>query len=402
MGVTTRILGPGRDLSSGACGFPDPTRCRGTALTGVLLAGCGAAPSRRPPTSPAPAAPRRPVVDGWPTASPRSLGFRAKRLATLRPGGQAARTAPATPWSARDAWSRDGNWGTARATPREVFSVTKSVTSALVGIAVRDGDLELGDRVSRYVRAWRGTDSAAVTVRDLLSNDSGRFWSLQSDYVTLGQAADRTTYAVGLSQQHPRDTAWAYNNAAIQVLDRVLVKATGMPTTAFAAERLFEPLGMTHTRMTQDTSGRSTNTYFGLQTTCLDLARFARLFLQRGHGRGAADPVRAASSSSRSASPSTGHNAAYGYLWWLNREGQLRGATDAVDEDGQPVRAARGPAASRAPRRRSTPRSASVARSRWSTRRSRTIVVRLGPASSDAEEPYGLPNAARVVTWALR
>ena len=35
-------------------------------------------------------------------------------------------------------------------------------------------------------------------------------------------------------------------------------------------------------------------------------------------------------------------------------------------------------------------------------RRSRTLVVRLGPASSDAEDPYGLPDAARVVTWALR
>ena len=44
-----------------------------------------------------------------------------------------------------------------RDTPREVFSITKSVTSTLVGIAIRDGDLRLDDRVSRYVPQWRGT-----------------------------------------------------------------------------------------------------------------------------------------------------------------------------------------------------------------------------------------------------
>ena len=114
----------------------------------------------------------------------------------------------------------DWNWGTPRTTPREVFSVTKSITSALVGIAVRDGDLALDDPVSKYVPAWRGTDSADVTVRDLLSNTSGRFWSMDTDYNQLTHAPDRTAYAVGLGQQYAPGTAWAYNNAAIQVLDR--------------------------------------------------------------------------------------------------------------------------------------------------------------------------------------
>ena len=101
------------------------------------------------------------------------------------------------------------NWQVRRDVPREVFSVTKSVTSTLVGIATRDGDLRLDDRVARYVRQWRGTPSASVTVRNLLSNDSGRYWSLQSDYTDLLSARSRTRYAVGLPQQYAPGTAWA-------------------------------------------------------------------------------------------------------------------------------------------------------------------------------------------------
>lgn len=358
-------------------------------LTGLLLV-----------SSPgAPALPAQDKVDGWRTASPAEMGFRAQRLTTLaREAKQLDSSCYAVVRKGR--LVGDWNWSTPRTAPREVFSVTKSVTSALVGIAVRDGDLALGDRVSRYVRSWRGTDSRTVTVRNLLSNDSGRFWSLSSDYFSLGQAPNRTKYAVDLDQQHEPGAAWAYNNAAIQVLDRVLVKATGMPTTDFAAERLFEPLGMTHTRMTQDSSGRSTNTYFGVQTTCLDLARFAQLYLKQGKVR--SQRILSSRYVERSVGdPATDHNAAYGYLWWLNRDGQQRGATDPVDEDGQPLEAQEGRLVPGAPAAlySAIGLGGQIA---MVDPRSRTIVVRLGQASSDAEQPYGLANAARVVTWALR
>ena len=277
--------------------------------------------------------------------------------------------------------------------------MTKSVTSTLVGIALRDGSLRLDDRVSRYVPSWRGTESERVTVRNLLSNDSGRFWSMASDYSTMSHARDRTAYAVGLSQQFAPETTWAYNNAAIQVLDRVLARATGMPTATFAAERLFRPLGMTHTRMTRDASGRSTNAYFGLQTTCLDLARFAQLYLKRGvaPGKRILSPayVKAATGTS-----STTLNAAYGYLWWLNRYGTLRGATDQVDAAGQPVETHTGrlvPGAS--PSLYSAiGLGGQIAMVDPGTR---TIVIRLGRTAPGAAKPYGLRNAARVVTWAL-
>ncbi len=66
------------------------------------------------------------------------------------------------------------------------------MTSTLVGIAEAEGALDIDDRAAKYVREWRGTPAAAVTVRDLLSNDSGREWSRETDYAGLILAEDRT------------------------------------------------------------------------------------------------------------------------------------------------------------------------------------------------------------------
>ncbi|MBZ5741170.1 serine hydrolase domain-containing protein [Nocardioides mangrovi] len=336
------------------------------------------------------------TVDGWHTTTPAKAGFHPQRLAKV---ARQARSYDSTCFAVvRDGrLVRDWNWGTDRTTHRQTFSVTKSITSALVGIAVRDGDLDLDDPVADYVHAWRGTASADVTVRDLMSNVSGRFWSVDSDYAQLTQARNRTAYAIGLDQEFPRGTVWSYNNAAIQVLDKVLRTATGTRTDRFAATRLFEPLGMTHTFMTRDVADRSTNVYFGVESTCLDLARFARLYLQQGSVGGHRILARSYVHASVGESSST-LNAAYGLLWWVNRYGALRGPIDDVDEDGQPVTPVTG---------RLVPGAAGNLFSAIGLRGqiamvdpgSRTIVVRLGPGTTDG---YGPRKAARAVTWALK
>ena len=94
-------------------------------------------------------------------------------------------------------------------------------------MAQADGDLDIDQPAKRYIEEWRGTKSRAVTIRDILSNVSGRYWDVGSDYGNLPQAEDRTQYAVDLKQQYPPGRVWAYNNAAIQTLDRVISTATG-------------------------------------------------------------------------------------------------------------------------------------------------------------------------------
>jgi CubicO group peptidase (beta-lactamase class C family) len=367
-----------------------------TVLAAVVASALLIAPSAPSEATDGQAREKPRTVDGWSTTTPAQAGFLPRRLSRV------AADAKAAPSSCL-AVVRDGklvtdrNWGTPRTTARQVFSITKSLASALVGIAVRDGDLDVDDPVADYVPSWAGTESADVTVRDLLSNTSGRFWSESTDYHDLVFAQDRTQYAVDLPQEHPRGTVWAYNNAAIQVLDRVLASATGRPTHRFAQARLFRPLGMDHTFLTRDVSGRSTNLFFGAHTTCLDLARFAQLHLDQGKvgGRRILDRAWVRDSTGRSSSDL---NAAYGYLWWVNRYGVLRGSLDPVDEHDQPVETHVG---------RLVP---SASGSLYSAiglggqiamvdPASRTIVVRLGPSSGST---FGLRDAARVVTWAIK
>lgn len=367
----------------------------GAALaTGSAPTATGAAVDRDSTTSKA----ALPTVEGWPVASPSSLGLRAR---AIRRGAAEARRLDSTCFAVlrNGRLAGERNWRLPRDEPREVFSITKSVTSTLVGIAVRDGDLRLDDRVSRYVPQWRGTASESVTVRNLLSNDSGRFWSLETDYTGLLSARSRTRYAVSLPQQYAPGSAWAYNNAAIQVLEPVLERATGMPVARFARKRLFEPLGMTRTSFITDRADDAA-VFYGLRTTCLDIARLGRLHLNGGKvgGTRLLDRSWVKRAVGRS---STVHNAAYGYLWWLNRPGALRGATDPVDALGQPLRPVSGQLAPSAPEEvfAALGFGGQVLLVDPTTR---TMVVRLGLPAQPGEEAYGFTNAARVLTRAVR
>lgn len=283
---------------------------------------------------------------------------------------------------------------------QEVFSVTKSVTSTLVGLAQADGDLSVEEPAATWIPSWAGTASASVTVRNLLANDSGRFWSPESDYGALVRAQDRTAYAVGLPQEAEPGTVWAYNNAAIQTLDAVLRSATGRTPARLAARRLFGPLGMAHTRMTADGSGRSTNVFFGMHSTCRDLARFGTLFAQDGRWQGRRllprRWVRAATGGS-----SQGLNAAYGLLWWVNRKGPVRAPIDQDDPGLPPGVEGIGQLAPGAPQRLfgALGFGGQVV---LVDPRSDTVVVRLGGPGDPRSRDYTFRDATEVVTEALR
>lgn len=290
-----------------------------------------------------------------------------------------------------------GEWywnGASSETPQEVFSATKSVTSILVGIAEEDGALDIDDPAATWIPEWTGTPSEGVTVKNLLSNDSGRQWSFQSDYPALLGADDRTAYAIGLGQDVPPGSTWAYNNSAIQTLEQVLEGATGEPVPDFARERLLEPLGMAHSAMTTDPAGNGL-TFMGLQSTCQDMARFGWMVAEDGEW-GDEQVVPEAWINESTGAPSQALNAGYGYLWWLNREGpQPDGASPTGIEmiEGVP----RGQLVPGAPEDLvwALGLGSQIVQIHEATD---TVLVRLGPATLDS--PYTPDKAARLVTEA--
>jgi CubicO group peptidase (beta-lactamase class C family) len=320
--------------------------CRLAAIGGLVAipavaAGTGATAAARPAT----------VFPGddWDVATPEEVGLDPAVLEeiALAAGGEWDSNCFAVVRHGRLV----GEWywnDTTSESAQEVFSVTKSFASALVGIAQGNGSLDITQPASDFVTEWQGTESETVTIEDLLSNDSGREWSPGIDYQDMVQSPDRSAFAVGLGQMADVDTMWAYNNSAIQTLSEVVQVATGTEPADFAETSLFAPIGMADTDMTEDGAG-NTNMFFGLRSTCRDLLRFGLLYLNGGTWNGAevvpGDYVHASVDQ-----PSQQLSSSYGYLWWLNRPGRrvnsvvepvVAGSTDnTVDGqmvDGAPV-----------------------------------------------------------------
>ena len=393
-------------LALAACSGDDGAATTASPASGITSAATSAATESAAPSDLFPTAPTdlpTRAADGtvypgesWERVRPRAMGFNAQRMEAI---ARDARPSQSTCLLVARKGKVVGEWnwrGVDPETPREVFSVTKSITSTLVGQAQADGDLDVDQWAKRYIEEWRGTKSRTVRIRDILSNVSGRFWDFRTDYGNLPNEEDRTQYAVDLKQQYPPGQVWAYNNAAIQTLDRVISTAVGESTRAYAAERLFGPIGMTHTQMTADPAG-NTNAFFGTQTTCQDLARFGYLFLRDGRwGDEQVVPkswVRAAVGRS-----SQDHNAAYGLLWWLNRKGPIIGPL-ATDAPGQPEP----PIGQTMP---GLPADAFTAQGLGGQvvlvdPTSETVVVRIGQFQASPDDAYTGQDAARFVTEAL-
>lgn len=211
------------------------------------------------------------------------------------------------------------NGGSERA-PVRTYSITKSLTSLLVGMASDRGELSLDDTAATQVPQWRGTPASAVTVRDLLAMTSGRAWSEATDRQLIRGSSDQTAYAVGLGQAGAPGE-WVYDNSAPQVLERVLAGATGESSVVNLAQRdLLGPLGMRDTVWPTDATGHAT-TYSGVESTCLDLARIGYLVLNQGTW----DDQQLVSTDyvKQLSTPSSDRNAAYGLLWWTNAEGRV-------------------------------------------------------------------------------
>lgn len=281
------------------------------------------------------------------------------------------------------------------ASNHEAWSVTKSLTGTLVGIAQAEGHLDLDDKVSDYISDWVGTPSKDVTIRDILSNISGRNWEV-ADYVGLTSAPDARSYALELGQDAPPGTTWIYNDGAIQTLEVVLESATGQEPADYAQEKIFEPIGADDSHMNKDASGH-TYMYFGLQSTCQDLARFGYLFLRGGEWEGT-QVLPEAWVDEATGQPSQELNAAYGYLWWLNRIGPVPSLFGGESIGADVAEAAERQLVPGAPDTMYWAQGLGGQTIQVDPETD-TVVVRLGTGNMSAQ--YGSANTSRVVTEAL-
>jgi CubicO group peptidase (beta-lactamase class C family) len=154
-----------------------------------------------------------------------------------------------------------------------IFSITKSVTSALVGMAIADGRLSgVDERLP-----WR----RQVTVGQLLSMTAGYAPSVSFKRTDPESLADRPLLN--------RPGTFAYDSGSMDLLADLIARATGMPAAAYARRRLFGPMGITAERW-PGSRGSS-----GLLLRPRDLLAFGQLYLDGGVWHGSASSRRAGS-----------------------------------------------------------------------------------------------------------
>ena len=216
------------------------------------------------------------------------------------------------------------------------FSVAKSITSTLVGAALRDGAIRsMDDKVSDYIADMKGSAYDDVSVRQLLTMTSGVRWN--EDYKDPNSDVARfnnhqpepgvdalVSYMRKLPRDVPAGTRWHYSTGETNLVGVLLAAATKKPLATYLAEKIWIPAGMEQpatwllSRTGQEISGCC------VQAATRDLARFG-VFILNGARIGSRSVVPdgwlAEATSERTAIGQPGRG--YGYLWWTYSDGSF-------------------------------------------------------------------------------
>jgi CubicO group peptidase (beta-lactamase class C family) len=334
-------------------------------LTGQVLADAALAPQALQPVST-----RGTEVFTW-TLEQKAAGFRrmdALFPANVAPGGSAAASLPAgPPLAAFEA-------GGARATRLETFiaeehvagllvlhqgqvrleryalgfsprdrwtsfSVAKSVTSTLVGAAIRDGYISgLDADITHYITELQGTAYEGVTVRQLLTMTSGvafneDYGDPESDIMRLysdppAPGMDATVgYVRHLQREAEPGTMWRYKTPETNLAGVLVMAATGRSLSAYLGEKVWQPYGMElDATWLVDHVGNEQGGCC-LQVGLRDYARFGQFILGGAMIDGESILPEGWLAAATSKQADTGVPGGYGFQWWPLGDGtfQARG-----------------------------------------------------------------------------
>jgi CubicO group peptidase (beta-lactamase class C family) len=218
--------------------------------------------------------------------------------------------------------------GTRATRPANVKSVSKSVVSALVGVAIHR---QMIRGVDTPIATWfpelkadRDAAKRAITVENLLTMQSGLESTSNRNYGAWVQSRNWVQHALRRPLLSPPGTAMQYSTGNTHLLSAILTSTTKSSTWRFANDALGKPLGFSFPQWPQDPQG----IYFGgndMLMTPRQMLAFGELYLNRGRA-GSTQVVPESwvrqSLVPRGRSPISGNE--YGYGWWLREMGGRR------------------------------------------------------------------------------
>ena len=221
-------------------------------------------------------------------------------------------------------------------------SVTKSILSALIGIAIdtgyiKDVDQKVLDFFPEYISSDTDRQKQEITIRHLLTMTAPyRFEDWHEPLDKMCTQSDWVTYSLDILGQNGRIGTFKYSTASAHLLSSIITRSTGKNAREFANERLFTPIGMKKIPdyemkafgyddlfgknikgWVNDPQGNSTGGW-GLTLTPRDMARFGFLYLNHGIWNNRQILSKTWTLESIAMNPNN-----YGFLWWLREEDGL-------------------------------------------------------------------------------
>ena len=169
-----------------------------------------------------------------------------------------------------------------------VMSVTKSITTTLVGIAIEKGFIQsVNQTISDFLNAEVDSVNAAlgqVTIHQLLTMTSGQDWhelTGASEFGDFVSAPHQIEYVINKPVINTPGTVFIYSDGTAHLVSVIVSKATGMNVSAFANQYLFGPMGLGERTWYRDKQGYA----YGGVGLCIgihDMVQIGMLYLNEG------------------------------------------------------------------------------------------------------------------------
>lgn len=215
------------------------------------------------------------------------------------------------------------------------YSVAKSISSLLVGVALKEGAIaHIDDVLETYIPEFKGFDYGKVSVRQLLTMTSGIAWN--EDYVDPdsdvarmylnaceGEEPHILTYMKGLKAAHEPGEIWNYSTGETDLVGILIQKATGKSLGQYLSEKIWQPFGMQQCGywLADECSGMNIGGS-GLSASLRDYARLGTLMLHQTEINGKRMVTPEWFNEATSLLYQTNdQGGGYGYLWWRNPDG---------------------------------------------------------------------------------
>jgi CubicO group peptidase (beta-lactamase class C family) len=207
------------------------------------------------------------------------------------------------------------------------FSMAKSLTSVLIGCALKDGYIKsIDDAVAKYLPAFNDEEKKAITIRHLLTMSSGIdfheayvspfAWPAEAYYGSDVNALTLKAEVIGEPGKQ-----WLYKGGDSQLLGMILNRVTKKSVAEYASEKLWKPMGAEHPSYWSTDEKGMEKVSCCWYSNARDFARLAKLMLNKGNWNG--HQIIDTAFVNESISPTNlmdedgNPNDKYGFQWWL-------------------------------------------------------------------------------------